>query len=69
MRMAEFKRKLDYLEKELFEQKKITRRFLVFEKSVLKDENGLMNQHKIIKTLKDKIDNLEVFYRLIIETN
>ena len=69
MRMAEFKRKLDYLEKELFEQKKITRRFLVFEKSVLKDENELMNQHKIIKTLKDKIDNLAVFFRLIIETN
>jgi len=67
MRMAEFKRKLDYLEKELYEQKRITRRFLVFEKSMLKDENELMNQHKMIKSLRDKIENLEVFYRLIIK--
>ncbi len=67
MRMAEFKRKLDYLEKELYEQKRITRRFLVFEKSMLKDENELMNQHKMIKSLRDKIENLEVFYILIIK--
>ncbi len=69
MRMAGFKRKLDYLEKELYEQKIITRRFLVFEKSMLKDENELMNQHKMINSLKDKIENLKVFYRLIIKKN
>jgi hypothetical protein len=67
--MAKFKRKLDYLEIDLFEQKMIMRRFLVFEKSVLKDENELMNQHKMIKKLKEKINNLEVIFKIYIQTN